>query len=375
MLLPSSESAAIRAGEPRSFLLHKIDTIAHSTQFHHVTTTTMSSNLWNNITGQHEEGEGFSLFPNLPPELRALIWRHTTEPRLIFILPGVPRAGPLTRFHRVVMNRAHLVETNQPLSVLCACHESRHEALTGAQRDLSSLNWLSILGILEFNPTAADLVYFGGLRDQGQTPPADTDTIIPFCLVLGNILPRVCTNGDVFASYFDRDDETEEGQPPENPIEKGLASLRALNAQFAPLFADTPAGLPSPRLPESMVFMLDNLPLRWAITSPCTNPAHNRVFILSCCMHYDHLEIIPDADMDAWMDANLEQYDEDKARRIRTETVPSIRAIWAGWRSRSDIAAQVPQMFFARIRPSGELANRAGDQVASGSSKSQEPEA
>lgn len=56
--------------------------------------------------------------------------------------------------------------------------------------------------------------------------------------------------------------------------------------------------------------------------------------------------------MDAWMDANLGEYDADRANRIRDETVPSIRAIWAGWRSRPDIANQVPRLFFARIRPS-----------------------
>lgn len=231
-----------------------------------------------------------------------------------------------------------------------------------------------MLGIVEFNPTAADLVYVGGLRDQGQTPPADTARIIPLCLVLGNIIPRVCVNGDVFASYFDRGNETDEDQAPENPIEKGLASLRALNTQLAPLFADTPAGLPSPRLPASMVFMLDNLPLRWAITSPCTNPAHNRIFILSCCIHYEHLEIIPDAGMDAWMDANLEQYGEDRANHIRAEIVPSIRAIWAGWRNRADVAAQVPRLFFARIRPSEELDTRADDQPVPENGESQQPE-
>lgn len=253
------------------------------------------------------------------------------------------------------MNRNHLVETSQPPGVLCASQESRAEALNGTRRDVSSINWLSMLGILEFHPKASDLVYLGGLRDQGRTPPADMNRIIPLSLVLGNILPRVCVNGDVFARYFAREvNETgdEDPEPPENPIEKGLASLRALDSQFAPLFANTSAGLPRPRLPETMVLMLDNFHLRWGIMSPCTNPAHSQAFNVACCIHYEHLEIVADGDMDAWMVVNPGAYDADRANRIQAEIVPSIRAIWAGWRSRSDVATQVPRLFFARIRPS-----------------------
>lgn len=90
-----------------------------------------------------------------------------------------------------------------------------------------------MLGILEFHPTAADLVYLGSVQDQGRDPPADTNRIIPLSLVLGNVLPWVCVNGDVFVKYFARDD-LNGNEPPENPIEKGLTSLRALNTQFAP---------------------------------------------------------------------------------------------------------------------------------------------
>lgn len=344
----------------------------------------MLSNFWNKITGSehrnNQEGEGFPLFPNLPPELRAMVWKHAVgEPRLIYVQVSVPGSGAFARFDRMLMNRNHLTETSQPSGVLYACHESRAEALDGAQRDVSSINWLSMLGVLEFHPNASDLVYLGGLRDKGRTPPADMNRIIPLSLVLGNILPRVCVNGDVFARYFAREmnkPDDEDQQPPENPIEKGLASLRSLNTQFAPLFANTPAGLPHPRLPESMVLMLDNFHLRWSIVSPCTDPAHTEAFIVSCCIHYEHLEIIADADIDVWMDANLSEYDADRANRIREEIVPSIRAIWAGWRSRPDVANQVPRLFFTRIRPSWVFVDEEEiDHPVPADGESQDPEA
>lgn len=321
-----------------------------------------------------QEGEVFLLFLNLPPELRIMIWRLAIpDPRLMYVRVSVPGPGAFTRFDRFILNREHLTEvSSHPPGVLYACHESRAEALRGAQRGPSSVNWLSTLGILEFHPTADDLVYLGGLRDQGRTPPADTDRIIPLSLVLGNVLPRVMVSGDVFLRYFARannnnnnnnphEDQDQAPPPPENPIEKGLASLRALNTEFAPLFADTQAGLPSPKLPESMVFMLDNFSLRWGTGSSCTVPGHTRWrSIFRCCIHYDHLEIIADGDMDAWMDATLaSQYDADRANRIRMEIVQPIRGIWAGWRSRPDIVARVPRLFFARIRPSWVVVDRA----------------
>ena len=313
----------------------------------------MLSNVWNKLTGTSaptpEEGEVFSLFRNLPPELRAMVWRRAMgNPRLIYVHLGVPGAGAFARFDRFIMNRAYLLENNQPSGVLSASHESRAEALRDARRDVSSINWLGMLGLTEFNPTGWDLVYLGGLRDGGQRPPTDMNRVIPLSFVLGNVLPRVCVNGDVFVRYFAPD----QNQQPENPIDKGLADLRALNSAFAPLFADTPAGLPNPRLPETMVFMLDNYHLRWGIVSPCTEPGHRVDFITTCCIHYDHLEIVADENMDAWMDANLAQYDADRANRICMEIVPSIRAIWIGWQTRPDVAAQVPRLFFASIKPS-----------------------
>jgi hypothetical protein len=318
-----------------------------------------------------QEGEGFPLFLNLPAELRIVIWRHAIpDPRLMYVRVSVPGPGAFTSFERFILNREHLTEvSSHPPGVLYACHESRAEALRGAQRGPSSINWLSTLGILKFHPTADDLVYLGGgPRDQGRTPPADTDRIIPLSLLLGNVLPRVMVNGDVFLRYFARannnnnphEDQDHAPPPPENPIEKGLASLRALNSQFAHLFADTQAGLPSPKLPESMVFMLDNFTLRWGTGSSCTVPGHTRWrSIFRCCIHYDHLEIIADGDMDDWMDATMAvQYDAGRANRIRMEIVPSIRGIWAGWRSRPDIVARVPQLFFARIRPAWVFVDR-----------------
>lgn len=225
----------------------------------------MLSNLWDKITGSKsqddQKGENFPLFPDLPPELRVMVWKHAVgDPRLIYVQVSFPGSGEFARFDRMLMNRNHLVETTQTPGVLYVCQESRAEALDGTRRDVSSINWLSMLGVLEFHPKASDLVYLGGLRDQDRTPPADMNRIIPLSLVLGNILPRVCVNGDVFARYFAREvnkPDDEDWEPPENPIEKGLASLRALNSQFAPLFANTAAGLPRPQLPESMVLMLD----------------------------------------------------------------------------------------------------------------------
>ncbi|KKY37931.1 hypothetical protein UCDDA912_g02148 [Diaporthe ampelina] len=177
--------------------------------------------------------------------------------------------------------------------------------------------------------------------------------IIPLSLVLGNVLPRVMVNGDIFVRYFNPDPNRQH----ENPVDKALADLRALGNQYAPLFADDPAGLPRPRLPESMVFALDNLPLRWDIASPCEVPGHREAFIVPCCIHYEHLEMISDEDMDGWMDANLVWQDNDLARdrtiwRIRMEIVPSIRAIFTGWRNQPDVATQVPRLFFAHIKPS-----------------------
>ncbi|KAG6357557.1 hypothetical protein INS49_013434 [Diaporthe citri] len=297
----------------------------------------------------------FPRFSELAAELRIIIWQHAMDdPRLMYVHLGIPGTGAVTTFDRFIMNGNYLAATTNPRSGLIdACSESSGEVHRIESWDTSKVRWLGMLGLTQYYPTRADLVYMGGLRDGGRTPPADANKIIPLSLVLGNILPRVMVNADVFMKYFDPD----ENQDPENPIDKALADLRTLGDQYAPLLADDPNGLPRPRLPESMVFMLDNFHLRWDIASPCTVPEHREEFITSCCIHYDHLEIVADEDMDNWMEANLVQYDDDLAGdrsnwRIRMEIIPAIRAIWAGWRSQPDVATQVPRLFFTRIRPS-----------------------
>lgn len=297
----------------------------------------------------------FPRFSELAPELRTMIWEQAMEdPRLIYVHLGVPGTGAVTTFDCFIMNSNYLDEAGNPrTSLLDTSSESSAEVLRIERGDASRARWLGMLGIAQLYPTKADLVYLGGLKDLGRTPPADTNKIIPLSLVLGNILPRVMVNADVFVNYFNPDP----GQEPENPINKALADLRTLDNQYAPLLADDPNGLPRPRLPESMVFMLGNFHLRWGIASPCNVPEHQEEFITSCCIHYDHLEIVADEDMDNWMEDNLVQYNDDLAGdrpnwRIRLEIVPAIRAIWAGWRSQPDVATQVPRLFFARIRPS-----------------------
>lgn len=297
----------------------------------------------------------FPRFSELAAELRTMIWQHAMDdPRLIYIHVGIPGSGVVTTFDLFIMNRNYLVEARNPRSnLLDVSSESSAEVRRMERGDASRTRWLDILGLAQFYPTRADLVYIGGLRDGGRTPPSDTNKIIPLSFVLGNILPRVMVNADVFVKYFDPD----ENQEPENPIDKALADLRTLPNQYAPLFADGPDGLPRPRLPESMVFMLDNFHLKWDIASPCTVSEHREEFITSCCIHYDHLEITADEEMDNWVEDNLVRYDDDLAGdrsnwRIRMEIVPAIRTIWAGWRSQPDVATQVPRLFFARIRPS-----------------------
>ncbi|KAK7699286.1 hypothetical protein SLS64_011744 [Diaporthe eres] len=307
------------------------------------------------VPSGEQSSDTFPRFSELAVELRIMIWQHAMDdPRLIYIHLGIPGSGAVTTFDRFILNRNYLAETRNPRpSLLDASSESSAEVRRMEEGGASRTRWLGLLGLAQFHPTRADLVYIGGLRDHGRTPPGDTNKIIPLSLVLGNILPRVMVNADVFVKYFDPD----ENQDPENPIDKALADLRALGDQYAPFFADDPSGLPRPRLPGSMVFMLDNFHLRWDIASPCTVSGHREEFITSCCIHYDHLEIIADEDMDNWMDGNLVQYHGDLAGdranwRIRMEIVPAIRAIWAGWRSHPDVATQVPRLFFARIRPS-----------------------
>lgn len=302
---------------------------------------------------EQSDGSTFPRFPELAGELRAMVWQQAlNDPRLIYVHLGVPGSGASTNFDGFVMNRAYLTETDPYPSLFNASGESRQEVLLPTW-DVSRTNWLGRLGLTQFHPNQLDLVYISGLRDGGRTPPLDINKIIPLSLVLGNVLPRVMVNGDIFVRYFSPDPDRQ----PEDPMAKALADLRALGSQYAPLFANDPAGLPRPRLPESMVFMLDNFPLKWDIVSPCDIPGHREEFIASCCIHYDHLEIIADSDMEEWMDANLVRHNDDTARdranwRVRMEIVPAIRAIFTGWRNQPDVITHVPRLFFARVKPS-----------------------
>lgn len=304
---------------------------------------------------EESSSNAFPLFPEFPRELRCLIWEEAiNDPRLIYIHFGIPGTRFVPFIDRCILNRNHLAETRNPRrSVFNTCSEGREESRRTARRDSdhSRYRWLRLLGLDQLNPTGSDLVYVGGLQDLGRAPPADTSRIIPMALVLGDVLPWVMVNADIFVSYFNPDPSRQ----PEDPVGKALADLRALypgDGDMA-IFADNVrTGLPHPQLPESMVFMLDNFRLKWEIASPCTIPGHNEDPETSCCIHYDHLEIIADENMDDWMDENLGQYDDRASFRIRMETVPAVRAIFAGWQSQPDVATQVPQLSFARIRPS-----------------------
>ncbi|KAI7777951.1 hypothetical protein LA080_002863 [Diaporthe eres] len=308
------------------------------------------------VPSGEQSSDSFPRLSELAAELRTMIWQHAMDdPRLMYIHLGIPGSGAVTTFDRFILNRNYLAETRNPRSsLLVASSESSAEVRRMEEGDASRTRWLGLLGLAQFHPTRADLVYMGGLRGGEQTPPADTNKIIALCLILGNILPQVMVIADVFVKYFDPD----ENQDHENPIDKALADLQTLDNQYAPFFADDPSGLPRPRLPESMVFMLDNFHLKWDIASPCTIPEHWEELVTSCCIHYNHLEIIADEEMDNWMGDHLVQYNDDLAGdranwRIHMEIVPVIRAIWAGWRRQPDVATQVLRLFFARIRPSG----------------------
>ncbi|KAI3390770.1 hypothetical protein diail_8680, partial [Diaporthe ilicicola] len=281
----------------------------------HLTPEQPSSNL---PQVSAEQQDSFTIFSRLPAELRTKIWRHAgLEPRLAFVLLGMPTQtwvttpnidmiqGIGTVFYRAFMNRVHLNETNTRRSLLSASQESRHEILQATITDPSSMNWLERLGLAEYNIMRHDLVYLGGLSNGLSGALRDMESVIPLSLVLGNVLGRVMVAGDVFVRYF---------QPyifhqPENPINKALSDLRQFGANYAVLFGNT--GLPHPRLPGSMVFLLDNVDLEWAPdASPCTVPSHTeRAYIdrSSCCIHHDHLEIIEDARMDEWMNINFER--------------------------------------------------------------------
>lgn len=299
---------------------------------------------------EEQSASNFPRFLELPRELRSLIWQNALdEPRLIYVHLGIPGMGAVAAIDRFVMNANYLVEKRTPRSnLLHTCQESSEEVNRAERADHSRTAWLARLGRTQYNPTRADLVYLGGLRDAGRAPPADANRVIPLGLVSGNILPRVMLNADVFVDYF----ALRPDQQPKNPLEKSLADLRTLGNHYTPLLDDDPDGLLRPVLPESMVFMLGNTRLTWDIASPCTVPGHNQSFIASCCIHYDHLEIISDSDMDGWMNGNLAHYDAQESFRIRMELVPAIRAIFAGWRGQPGVATQVPRLFFARIRPS-----------------------
>lgn len=302
-----------------------------------------------------ESSATFSRFPKFVPELRSMIWQQAIgDSRLIYVHLGIPGTGTVAAFDSFIMNRSYLADAdNARQSLWSTCMESRDEVRRIERLDGSKRNWLGRLGITQFRPTSADLVYMGGLHHGERAPPRDMNKIIPLSLVLGNILSAVMVNADVFVKYFDPDPNRE----PENPTDKALADLRTLGNQYAPFFDDDSDGLPQPRLPESMVFMLGNFHQKWNIASPCTVPEHREEFITSCCIHYDHLEIIDDEDMDGWMDSELVHYDEDSSRdrqnwRVRMEIVPAIRAIFAGWRSQPNLATPAPRLFFARIKPS-----------------------
>lgn len=302
------------------------------------------------ISPEEQPAHSFPGFLELPRELRSLIWQNALdEPRLIYIHLGIPGMGAVAAIDRFVMNANYLAEKRTPRSnLILACQESSEEVNRADRQDPSRTAWLARLGLAQYHPTRADLVYMGGLRDAGRTPPADANRIIPLGLVLGNVLPRVMLNADVFVDYF----APRPDQQPENPLDKALADLRTLGNHYTPLFDDGHDGLPRPMLPESMIFMLGNTRLTWDVASPCTVIGHNQAFIASCCIHYDHLEIISDGDMDGWMNGNMGRYDAQERFRIRTEIVPAVRAIFAGWRGQPGVATQVPRLFFARIRPS-----------------------
>lgn len=305
------------------------------------------------VPPEEQSASNFSRFPELAPELRTMIWQNAMDdPRLIYIHLGIPGTGAVAAIDRFIMNGTHVAETRHPRSgVILACKESNEEVnrVNRVERnDASRTAWLARLGLTQYHLTRADLVYMGGLRDGGRAPPADSNRIIPIGLVLGNVLPRVILNADVFMDYFAPDPSRQ----PENPLDKALADLRTLGNQYKPLFADDPHGLPRPVLPESMVFMLSNTNLKWDIASPCTVSGHSQAFILSCCIHYDHLQIIANDDMDGWMDENLVHYDARESSRIRMEIVPAVRAIFAGWRGQPAVVIQVPRLFFARTTPS-----------------------
>lgn len=379
----SKYSASLNPGGRHKHKLHHISKVEK-----HKTNTKLSKLFGQEVTGAesshlspvkqvistmtepHNPGDNFPRFPEMAKELRDTVWQHASnEPRLIYIHLHVPSsAPPPAPFDRFIMNEAYLADAAQSRrSLLLACSESRDEVLRDEALRASGaggapgVNCLNMLRIAHLRPTRADLIYLGGLWSGGQSHPEDADTIIPLSLLLGDVMPQVMINADIFASFFN----PQSGRQLGDPVETALADLRAgEGAPYAALLANNnnnnTAGLPQPRLPERMIFMLDNFRLRWYFAPPCADPGHRGALLFeSCCIHYDHLEIIADEDMDHWMEANLSEPDDDnglsrgqKNRRIQRETVPAIRAVWAGWRSQPDIAAQVPRLFFARIRPS-----------------------
>lgn len=176
----------------------------------------------------------FPRFSELAPEVRSMIWQDAINiPRLIYIHIGIPGTGAWSVFDRFILNMNYLAETENSLSSLFStCRESRGELRRAARPgpDPSRARWADMLGLAQLRPTGADLVYMGGLNDLGRTPPADTNRIIPLALVLGDVLPWVMVNADIFVSYFNPDPN----EQPENPTDKALADLRALGNAYAP---------------------------------------------------------------------------------------------------------------------------------------------
>ncbi|KAJ0120848.1 hypothetical protein J7T55_015583 [Diaporthe amygdali] len=255
------------------------------------------------------------------------------QPRLAFVLLGMPTPTWLntngidlvnnidSMFWRAIMNRVYLLEADPRRSLLAASHESRNETFRATSTGSVRSNWLNRLGLAPIRLNYSDLLYLGGFSQGAHGALRDMQSIIPLSLVLGNVVSRVLVNGDVFVRYF----APYEGQPPESPLTKAIADLHGMGPNYARLFADALWGLPQPRLPRTMVFMLSNDLLEWEPQPPS---------------------------MDHWLQANLVGHNDPVLEtRVRMDIIPWIRHIFAGWLRHPDLVPHVPQLFFARIKP------------------------
>lgn len=327
-------------------------------------------------------GGSFTLFNSLPAELRAKVWQHAglqLQPRLAFVLLDMPTQAWMeqawrgtndirnveTTFDRVIKNRIHLIETDLPRSnLLASCREGRREVLRATTADPAFVEWMKRLGLAHFNINSNDLLYLGGFSQGAEGGSRDADRIIPLNLVLGAILPKVLVRADVFLEFFSMARFQSAGQPisvgqPTDILNEAVADLQGLGATYARLFANNPSGLPQPRLPGTIIFMLSNGFREYSPDfSPCTIPGHREQVSRgreSCCLHYEHLEIIPEEDIDGWMDAHLLQSSVNLIAPqshwyLRHKTVPGIRHIWASWRSHPNAVPHIPRLLFAWIK-------------------------